>query len=389
MTSRSRLFVLLVSSPLIALVIVGGLLGRMASGAESYNYLKVFHEVVGLVLANYVEEVEPDRIMTGAMRGLANGLDPDSAWLTPEQAQIARETGSLPAGSVGLELTRQYYLRVIAAQDGSPAARAGLTTGDYIRAINGESTRDMSVWEGQRLLRGEPGTKVKLTVLRGASAEPHDIELTREPMPRDTVSGRIVKPGVGLMRIAAFTDRTPQEVRQQVNALRRAGAEHLVLDLRRTAAGSPELGIKVARLFVASGTLGIREARSEGRQTFTAESGDGTITLPVTILTDNGTAGAAEIFAAALVGNKRATLVGERTLGRAATQELIPLPDGSALWMSTARFLAPDATPIHAKGLTPDVEVKSVTSAEFGDKVPETDPVLDKALELVAARPAA
>src|SRR5690606_4968615 len=150
MTSRSRLFVLLVSSPLIALVIVGGLLGRMASGAESYNYLKVFHEVVGLVLANYVEEVEPDRIMTGAMRGLANGLDPDSAWLTPEQAQIARETGSLPAGSVGLELTRQYYLRVIAAQDGSPAARAGLTTGDYIRAINGESTRDMSVWEGQR-----------------------------------------------------------------------------------------------------------------------------------------------------------------------------------------------------------------------------------------------
>jgi len=389
MTSRSRLFVLLVSSPLIALVIVGGLLGRMASGAESYNYLKVFHEVVGLVLANYVEEVEPDRIMTGAMRGLANGLDPDSAWLTPEQAQIARETGSLPAGSVGLELTRQYYLRVIAAQDGSPAARAGLTTGDYIRAINGESTRDMSVWEGQRLLRGEPGTKVKLTVLRGASAEPHDIELTREPMPRDTVSGRIVKPGVGLMRIAAFTDRTPQEVRQQVNALRRAGAEHLVLDLRRTAAGSPELGIKVARLFVASGTLGIREARSEGRQTFTAESGDGTITLPVTILTDNGTAGAAEIFAAALVGNKRATLVGERTLGRAATQELIPLPDGSALWMSTARFLAPDATPIHAKGLTPDVEVKSVTSTEFGDKVPETDPVLDKALELVAARPAA
>ncbi|HEX7086401.1 MAG TPA: S41 family peptidase [Vicinamibacterales bacterium] len=388
MNSRHRLLVLLVSTPLIVLAIVGGVLNRMASGAESYDYLKVFHEVVGLVLANYVEEVEPDRIMTGAMRGLAAGLDPDSAWLTAEQARMAKETGAPPKGSVGLELTRQYYLRVIAAQDGSPAARAGLTTGDYIRAIDGQSTRDMSVWEGQRLLRGAPGTKVELTVLRGASAEPHVVELTREPMPEDTVSGRIVKPGIGLVRVAAFTEHTAKALRQQAIALRKAGADHLVVDLRRTAAGSPDLGIPSARLFVAKGTLGIREARGQGRQTFAAESGDGMITLPVTILTDNGTSGAAEVFAAALVGNGRATLVGERTLGRAATQELVPLPDGSALWMSTARYLAPDATPIHAKGLTPEVEVEGV-AVEFGAPSPENDPVLDKALELVASKKAA
>ena len=388
MTSRTRLFVLLVSTPLVVLAIVGGAMSRMASGAESYNYLAVFQNVVDLVTTNYVEEVESDRIMTGALRGLAAGLDADSAWLTPEQARLAADAAAVPAGGVGLELTRQYYLRVIAARDGSPAARAGLTTGDYIRAIDGQSTRDMSVWEGQRLLRGAPGSTIELTVLRGSSAEPHDVELTREAAPRETVDGRIVRPGVGLLRIAAFGERTAAELRQEAIALRKQGAEHLILDLRKTAAGAPSLGVPAARLFVPSGTLAIRDARGKAREELAAASGDGMITLPLTILSDNGTSSAAEVFAAALVGNGRATLVGERTLGRAATQELVPLPDGSALWMSTARFLAPDGTPIHAKGLTPGVEVEGV-QVEFGAPKPETDPVLEKALELAAKRPAA
>ena len=170
--------------------------------------------------------------------------------------------------------------------------------------------------------------------------------------------------------------------------MRKQGAWHLVVDLRRTAEGAPALGFASARLFVATGTLGAREGRTVPKQVTAASSGDGIITLPVTLLTDNGTSQAAEVFAAALKGNKRATLVGERTLGRAASQELVRLPDGSGLWLSTARFLAPDGASIHEKGLTPDTAVAE-PELEFGASAGAADPILDKALELLPAAPAA
>ena len=140
----------------------------------------MFEDVVSLVLNNYVEEVKVDRVMEGAMRGLADGLDPDSAYLTAKRSVRSRPAKPLPDGDVGLELTRQFYLRVIAARDGSPAAKAGLQTGDYVRAIDGRPTRDMSVFEGSRLLHGQPGSKVMLTVIRGNAADPHELTLVRE-----------------------------------------------------------------------------------------------------------------------------------------------------------------------------------------------------------------
>ncbi len=146
------------------------------------------------------------------------------------------------------------------------------------------------------------------------------------------------------------------------------------MDLRRTAEGTPATGFASARLFVASGTLGSREGRTVAKEVTTTAEGDGLITLPTTILVDNGTSQAAEVFAAALKGNKRATLIGERTLGRAAAQELVKLPDGSALWMSTSRFAAPDGTPIHEKGLTPDTAVAE-PDVEFGADKPAADPI--------------
>jgi carboxyl-terminal processing protease len=177
-------------------------------------------------------------------------------------------------------------------------------------------------------------------------------------------------------------------MKQQAIALRKQGAWHLVVDLRRTAEGTPSLGFASARQFVATGTLGAREGRTVPKQVTSAASGDGIITLPITLLTDNGTSQAAEVFAAALKGNKRATIVGERTLGRAASQELVKLPDGSGLWLSTARFLAPDGAPIHEKGLAPDTVVAE-PDVEFGSAAGATDPILDKALELLPAAPAA
>lgn len=389
MTSKTRLTVLLVSTPIIAFVLLGGFLGRVLAGQDTtYQHLRVFEEVVSLVMSNYVEPVRNERIMRGALQGLAEGLDADSAWLTPAQVGVVSRAQAPAKGTIGLELTRQYYLRVIAARDGSPAAKAGLATGDYIRAINGAPTREMSVWAGQQALGGALGSKVTLTVLRGNAAEPHEIALVREEAPPASVTGRLVRPGVGLIRVAAFTERTAGELRQQAIALRKQGAGHLVVDLRRTAEGAPSLGFASARLFVATGTLGAREGRTVPKQVTATTSGDGIITLPVTLLTDNGTSQAAEVFAAALKGNARATIVGERTLGRAASQELVTLPDGSGLWLSTARFLAPDGTSIHEKGLTPDTVVAE-PDLEFGATSGATDPILDKALELLPGAPAA
>src|SRR5712692_1885251 len=149
MSSRSRLIVLSMSAPVIVFAIVGGFLGKVLAREDTYHHLKVFEEVTQLVTSNYVENVNVDKVMNGAMRGLADALDPDSAYLSPQEVKQAEADAPLPAGDVGIELTRQYYLRVIATRDNSPAAKAGLRTGDFIRMIGGEPTRDMSVWEGR------------------------------------------------------------------------------------------------------------------------------------------------------------------------------------------------------------------------------------------------
>jgi len=182
--------------------------------------------------------------------------------------------------------------------------------------------------------------------------------------------------------VAGFNDRTAPDLKQQVAVLTKEGAKHVILDLRATAEGAPELGVASARLFVGEGVLTSREARNEGKRDITAAAGDGAITVPVVLLVDNGTSQAAEVFAASLSGHKRADLIGEHTLGRAATQELVRLPDGSGLWISTVRYLTPDGTAIHEKGLTPDVAVAE-PEIEFGAAPPTGDPILEKAIERI------
>jgi carboxyl-terminal processing protease len=387
MSARSRLAVLLVSTPIVAFVVIGGFLGKAAAREDAYQFLRVFEDVVSLVLNNYVEEVDLDRMMDGALRGLSEGLDPDSAYLGPDEVRQLESGAPLPEGEVGLELTRQYYLRVLAARDGSPGARAGLMTGDYIRAIDGRSTRDMSVFEGTRRLRGAPGTKVTLTVLRGNAAEPHTVELVRERPGGPAVTTRVVAPGVGYIRIAVFEPTAANQLEAAARELSRGGATELIIDLRGTAQGNVDAAIAAARLFVAQGTLVLLEGRDEARQTVAATKGDGAITLPVTLLVNGGTAGPAELFAAALSANRRATLVGERTAGRAARQRLVKLPGGGGLWLSTHRYLTAAGTPIHGRGLVPDTEVDD-PEVEFGAR-PSTDPILEKALEAVRAKKAA
>jgi carboxyl-terminal processing protease len=391
MTSRTRLIVLVISAPVIAFAVLGGFLGNvMARTDDTYAHLKVFQDVVSLIMSNYVEQPNLDNVMRGAMRGLADNLDSDSAFLTaPTVRQM--EGGDHPGpADVGLVLTHQYYLRVVSARDDSPAAKAGIRPGDFLRIVESRPTRDMSAFEGDRLMHGAPGTKVKLTVIRGSAVEPHVVELTREipagPALQD-VKGRMQADGVGYIRIAAFGKRAADLVRTQVAALTKTGATRLIIDVRNSAAGDLSDGVTVARLFVPAGTLAIRESKAAGQEKMTAAKGDGAVTLPVTVLVDDGTSGPAEIFAAALSENKRADLIGEHTIGRAGAQELIKLPDGSGLWITTSRYLGPDGKPIQGKGLEATVPVDQ-PEGDFG--APQaTDPILQKALDRLSTKKAA
>jgi carboxyl-terminal processing protease len=400
MTTRTRLSVLLISTPLLAFIILGGLHGNASSGGDlTFQHLRVFEDVVSLILNNYVETAKIDKVMEGAMRGMADGLDPDSSYLTAADVKaIDAGASAIPAGDVGLELTRQYYLRVIAARDGSPAAKAGLQTGDYVRAIDGKPARDLSVFEGTRLLRGEPGSKVTLTVIRGNAAEPREFDLVREKTPATIVSGKMLSGDVGYVRLATFGTDVAAKLQSQVAELSKAGARRLLVDIRNTAEGDFARGIDAARLFVKSGTLAMGAGRNADakptdtpdktekvpqsaiRETIAAKTGDGTIDLPVTLLVTTGTSGAAEVFASALEGNKRADSIGERTLGRAGIQKLVRLPDGRGLWLTSERYVTPGGELIQGRGLTPDTGVDQPDLPDFDQARPTTDPILDAAL---------
>ena len=389
MTSRTRLWVLAVSTPIIAFAIVGGYLGRVlgAGKDDTFRQLPVFEDVISLVLNNYVEEVDVRHAMRGALKGLADGLDPDSAYLTPDLVKALE--GGQPAGAadVGLVVTRQYYLRVVSARDGSPAAKAGLRTGDFIRGINDRPTRDMSAFEGSRLLAGAPGTKVKLLVFRGNAAEPHDLVLTRERIAGPDLTSKMANATTGYVRVVDFTKETPSKVKQAFEALGKTGADKFIVDLRGTARGDIDDGLATARLFVPSGTLVVKQTKDQ-REVVAAAAADASLREPVALLVGQGTAGAAEVFAAALDGNDRAELVGEHTIGRAARQRLVKLPDGSGLLLSNVRYLTPKNGAIHERGLAPDVEVEQ-PEVEFGSEPPAGDATLDKAISRLLEKKAA
>src|SRR5262245_4465679 len=261
MSSRTRLIVMSISAPVIAFAIVGGFLGKVMAGQDTYPHLKVFGDVVDLVSSNYVEDVNIDKVMKGAMHGLADGLDPDSAYLSPEQVRQVESGAPMSPAGVGVDMTRQYYLRVISARENSPAAKAGIRAGDYIRAINDVPTRDMSVWEGTRALRGTPGSRVTLTIIRGNAADPHVVELTRETDPAPAVTSRVAAPGIGYVKLTGLSPSTVTQVKSQVAELAKNGATKLIVDVRRATTGSYDDGLALARLFVGSGTLAVREMK--------------------------------------------------------------------------------------------------------------------------------
>ena len=387
MSPRSRWILFGLSTPLVVIAAVGGLLGAPAAPQKGFEHLRVFEEVVSLISGAYVEDVNVDKVMEGAMRGLAESLDPSSAYLPPDEVALIEKKTPLGDGDPGLTITRQFYLRVLGVKDGSPAARAGLRSGDFVRAIDGKPTRDMSAFTGTRLLRGAVGSTVKVVIIRGNAAEPHDITLTRDKIDATSVTSEMIsKDMVGVLRIKTFAATgVADALRQQAEKLQQQGAKGLVIDIRGIADGSYDEAIKAAQVFIASGTITMRAGRDNAnKEEITVPAGNTAITLPTVVLQSFGTSGPAEVFAAAMSGNKRAELVGERTAGLAAEQHLVKLPQNFGLWMTYRRYFTSANVAILEKGLAPDV-VAEEPNVEFGDAAPTTDDMRAKAIERVKA----
>jgi carboxyl-terminal processing protease len=383
MSSRTRLIVALASTGLIGYVAVGSLLTRVF-GDTSYGQLAIFNEVVRLVLDAYVEPVNLDRAMAGARLGMTDALDGDSAFLDAAQLKEYQQAPKDDDAEVGLVLTRRFaFVMVVAARPGSPADKAGLRPGDLVKSIDDRHTRPMPAVVAARLLRGSPGSTVKLGILR-AGADPFDVSVVRERVLPAPAEGRMLDASTGYVRVSDFTPQTAEDVRARVGALERGGATRLVLDLRDAAWGDPEDGVKVAEVFLHGGPVAKLVGRRTPEKVLEADPARSAWAGPLVVLVDNGTAGPGEIVAAALLDAERAQLVGERTFGRAAVTQLVPLPEG-ALVLTVAKYLSPKGTSIHGQGLEPSVPVASKT--EEDEDLPEgttpPDRILEKGIEVL------
>jgi len=384
MSHRTRLLLALVSTGLIGYVAAGSLLGRVL-GDTSYGQLAIFNEVVRLVLDAYVEPVNVDRAMAGARLGMSDALDGDSAYLDPEEFRLYQQPRSDDA-EVGLVLTRRFsFVMVVAARPGSPAEKAGLRPGDLLKSIDDRHTRPMPAVVAQRLLRGAPGSSVRLGVLR-AGADPFDVTAVRERILPAAPQSRILESGTGYVRIADFTPSTAEEARTQVEALKREGASRLVLDVRSAAWGDPADGAKVAEVFLQGGPVAKLVSRRAEEQVLQADAGRSAWSGPLAVVVDNGTAGPGEIVAAALLDAGRAKLVGEHTFGRAAVSKTVPLVEGGLL-LTVGKYVSPKGTAIHGQGLEPSVPVAAERDEDEDLPAGATRPdrILEKALEVVKA----
>lgn len=382
MSPRSRLAVALVSTALVGYVLLGNLLGRVL-GDTTYGQLSVFNEVVRFVIDQYVDPVNLDRLMSGARVGLTDALDAESTYLEPEDWKAYQQPVKEAEADIGVVLTRRYgYLAVVAPRPGSPAEKAGVKGGDYIKTIDGRHTRGLSLPIGERALRGAPGSVVKLQLLR-PGADPIDVQVVRERIQQQPAKGRLLAEGPGYVKVVEVGPRTADEVRDEVLALRRGGAQSLVLDLRDAAFGAPAEGVGLAALFMKGGVVTKVVGRRAAEQALSADPKRAAWELPVAVLVDGGTAGPAEVVAAALKDAGH-PVIGQRTSGHAPVQRLIPLSEGG-LVLTIARYVSPKGDVIHGRGVEPTVSVSPDVDDDDATRAPTRDLALEKAIELLAA----
>jgi len=327
-----------------------------------------FVSVFRSVREAYVEDVSDRKLMRAALRGLLTDLDPHSAYLDKEQAHDMDEFAHGAYDGVGVELVQQpdRSLRVIAPIDDTPAARAGLKPGDVIIAIDGEPVDVENADAGRAQLRGAAGTKVELRVVREGVPAPIDITVVRDTIRITSVRGRLLEPGYGYIRISTFQGETGAELRAAVSALQQPDQplRGLVLDLRSNPGGVLGAAVEVADAFLDDGLIVSTKGRlAFANARFNATRGDLLNGAPVVLLVDGGSASAAEVVAGALRDHRRALIMGGRTFGKGSVQTVLPLDNGDAIKLTTARYYTPGGRSIQAHGIIPDVHLNAAVGA--------------------------
>ena len=333
-----------------------------------YKDIKTFNEVFDMVKKNYVEDVDSSVLIQGAINGMIKSLDPHSTFMTPEVYKELEVETQGRFGGIGIEITiLKDVLTVVSPIEDTPAFNAGVKSGDQIIKIDGKSTKDISIMEAVKKMRGPENTKVTITIMRGNMAKPKDFVLTRAIIQVKSVKAKTFDDNIGYIRIASFNEKTADDLRK---ALRDIGKKvrpmkGLVLDLRNDPGGLLIQAIEVSDMFLKSGVIVSTRGRTKNMETKAMARDDGNeITCPIVVLVNEGTASAAEIVAGALQDNGRALIIGTKTFGKASVQTVIPLEDGSALKLTTARYYTPKGRSIQAEGIKPDIIVKYVKPSE-------------------------
>jgi carboxyl-terminal processing protease len=401
MSNKIKVTILLASAGVLLFSLVGSVTGVRASNDGAYKQMEVYSEVLSRVRGEYVEDPNLPQVTDGALHGLLESLDSNSSYLNADQYKQYKNRNMGAKGAIGAAISKRFgYASVVAVIPGSPADKAGLQDTDILEAIEGKSTREMSLAEISSLLSGEPGSNVNLSVVRARRAEPQKVVVTRAvvniPPPQD----KMVADGIGEIRVDALTKGRSQEIANKVKALQKSGAKKLILDVRDCAEGDEAEGIATANLFLNHGTITYLQGQKFPREAFNADPSKAITSLPLVVLVNKGTSGAAEIVAAAVLENARGDVVGDKTFGDGSVQKLIELPDGGALILSIAKYYSPQGKAIQDTAVTPNIAVADVaddgpvpdedenaTPSDVEKKSqPEKDEQLQKAIDVLKNR---
>ncbi|HBS81838.1 S41 family peptidase [Vreelandella alkaliphila] len=351
---------------LLPLVMLTAPLPLMAQSANSVaddlplEEIQTFAEVFERIKRGYVEEVDDRTLLRNAMRGMLSELDPHSAYLDEEEYRSLRESTQGEFGGIGIEVgTENGQLIVITPIDDTPASRAGLLSRDVIVAIDGTPTDSLSLQEAVNLMRGEPGSQLRISVLRAGEESPREFTLTREVIRNESVKHEVLEPGYGYLRISQFQSRTPEQARRSLERMaREQPLEGLILDLRNNPGGVLQAAVGVADLFLDEGLIVYTEGRlSDTEMSFSASPETPAGDVPLVVLINSGSASAAEIVAGALQDQRRGVIMGTESFGKGSVQQIMPLGNGEGLKLTTALYYTPNGRSIQAQGIEPDVEV--------------------------------
>ena len=378
----------LIGTGAVAVVLVAVLLWRPVTGyqqaaaATDYQQLQKFSQVMEMVRRTYVEEVADEKLIDGALSGMLSSLDPHSSYMDKEMySQMTVDTKG-EFGGLGIEISSaEGGIRIISPIEDTPADRAGIKAGDLIIKIDGELARDMSLAEAVKKMRGKPGTEIMLTIFRKSEDAPLEIKIVRAIIKVKSVKSDLLAPGYAYLRITQFQERTDSLLKKQIKELKkRAGGtlSGVVLDLRNNPGGLLNQAVEVSDLFLESGNIVSTKSRAGKNMTFDARSGDILKNLPMIVLINGGSASASEIVAGALQDHHRAVLLGTKSFGKGSVQSVVPLPDGTAIKVTTALYFTPSGRSIQATGIEPDISVEQVLVKKGDEKKKKKEPFISE-----------